>query len=183
MAVPTERFGKLLKKNGRVPHSVRSGLRTRLDEPRRWRNPRCHRAWFGFSGDGSGVLSHYYGEGKGIVPFPPMVTMRTLADLRAKVVDAAIRVAETSCLNGFRSHVEAISSMIPATFRETGSRTKSSSNLPPPRRPAFMMPGNTTPQPLSPCVKACRWSDYSLNLCFLYTTIGGHSVNSRLSNQ
>ena len=96
----TERFGKLLKEDGRVPHAVRAGLRERLDELRRWRNALCHGAWFGFSGDGAGVLSHYYREDKRIARFPPMVTEQMLADLRARIVDATLRVAEASSVAG-----------------------------------------------------------------------------------
>ena len=96
----TERFGNLLKEDGRVPHAVRAALRERLDELRRWRNALCHGAWFGFSGDGEGVLSHYYREGKRIARFPPMVTGQKLADLRARIVDATLRVAEASSVAG-----------------------------------------------------------------------------------
>ena len=103
MYVLTERFGKLLKEDGRVPHTVRTGLRARLDELRHWRNALCHGAWFGFSGDGAGVLSHYYREGKRIVQIPPTVTLQDLADLRARIVDATIQVAETSSVAGSSS--------------------------------------------------------------------------------
>ena len=96
----TERLGKLLKEDGRVPHAARADLRKRLDELRHWRNALCHGAWFGFSGDGAGVLSHYYREGKQIVRFQPTVTMQDLADLRARIVDATLRVAETSSVAG-----------------------------------------------------------------------------------
>ena len=103
MYVLTERFGKLLKEDGRVPHAVRADLRKRLDELRHWRNALCHGAWFGFSGDGAGVLSHYYREGKRMVQFPPMVSVQDLADLRARIVDATLRVAETSSVAGSSS--------------------------------------------------------------------------------
>ena len=96
----TERFGKLLKEDGRVPHAVRTDLRKRLDELRHWRNALCHGRWFGFSADGTGVLSHYYREGKRIVQFQPTVTVQNLADLRARIVDATLRVAETSSVAG-----------------------------------------------------------------------------------
>ena len=103
MYVLTERLGKLLKKDGRVPHAVRADLRKRLDELRHWRNALCHGAWFGFSGDGAGVLSHYYREGKRVVKFPTMVTLEDLADLRARIVDATLRVAEMSSVAGSSS--------------------------------------------------------------------------------
>ena len=50
----TERFDELLREDGRVPHTVRTDLRGRLDELRTWRNALCHGAWFGFSGAGAG---------------------------------------------------------------------------------------------------------------------------------
>ena len=103
MYVLTERLGKLLKKDGRVPHADRADLRKRLDELRHWRNALCHGAWFGFSGDGAGVLSHYYREGKRVVKFPTMVTLEDLADLRARIVDATLRVAEMSSVAGSSS--------------------------------------------------------------------------------
>ena len=103
MYVLTERFGKLLKEDGRIPHAVRTDLRKRLDELRHWRNALCHGAWLGFSGDGAGVLSHYYRDGKRIVQFPPMVAVQNLTDLRARIVDATLRVAETSSVAGTNS--------------------------------------------------------------------------------
>ena len=95
-----DRFDELLRQDGRVPHTVRTELRGRLDEIRTWRNALCHGAWFGFSGAGAGVLSHYYREGNRIVQFPPMVTLKDLADLRARTVDATTRVAEASSVAG-----------------------------------------------------------------------------------
>ncbi len=94
------RFDKLLKKDGRVPHTVRSELRRQLDELRHWRNALCHGAWFGFSGDGAGVLSHYSMKNKRVMQFPPMVTLNDLAELRGRVVDATIRVEETASVAG-----------------------------------------------------------------------------------
>ena len=96
----TERFDELLREDGRVPHTVRTELRGRLDELRTWRNALCHGAWFGFSGAGAGVLSHYYRERKRTVRFPPMVTLKDLVDLRARIVDATIRVVEASAVAG-----------------------------------------------------------------------------------
>ena len=95
-----DRFDELLREDGRVPHTVRTELRGRLDEIRTWRNALCHGAWFRFSGAGAGVLSHYYREGKRIVQFPSMVTLKDFADLRARIVDATIRVAEASSVAG-----------------------------------------------------------------------------------
>ena len=95
-----DRFDELLRKDGRVPHTVRSELRGRLDELRTWRNALCHGAWFGFSGDGAAVLAHYYREGKRVIQFPPMVTLQNLAELRGRIVDATIRVAEASSVAG-----------------------------------------------------------------------------------
>ena len=43
----TEWFGKLLKEDGRVPHTVLTGLSSRLAELRHWLNALCHGAWFG----------------------------------------------------------------------------------------------------------------------------------------
>ena len=94
------RFDELLRKDGRVPHTVRTELHGRLDGLRTWRNALCHGAWFGFSGDGAGYLSHYYREGERVVQFPPMVTFQNLADLRGGIVDATIRVVEASSVAG-----------------------------------------------------------------------------------
>ena len=44
MRVLTGRLVKLLKKDGRVPHTVRANLRERLDALRPWRNALCHGA-------------------------------------------------------------------------------------------------------------------------------------------
>ena len=96
----TERFDELLREDGRVPDTVRTDLRGRLDELRTWRNALCHGAWFGFSGAGAGVLSYYYRERKRTVQFPPMVTLKDLVDLRARIVDATIRVVEASAVAG-----------------------------------------------------------------------------------
>ena len=103
-----DRFDELLRVDGRVPHTVRTELRGRLDEIRTWRNALCHGAWFGFSGAGAGVLSHYYREGKRIVQFSPMVTLKDFADLRARIVDATIRVAEASSVAGSGSTIAVI---------------------------------------------------------------------------
>ena len=103
-----DRFDELLRKDGRVPHSVRTELRGRLNELRTWRNALCHGAWFGFSGDGGGFLSHYYREGERVVQFPPTVTLQNLADLRGRIVDATIRVVETSSVAGSGSALAAV---------------------------------------------------------------------------
>ena len=94
------RFDKLLKKDGRVPHTVRNELRKQLDELRHWRNALCHGAWFGFSGAGAGILSHYYMKNEQVTRFPPTVALKDLAELRARVVDATIRVEETASVAG-----------------------------------------------------------------------------------
>ena len=103
LLVVTERFGKILKKDGWVPRTVRADLRRRLDELRPWRNALCHGAWLSFSGDGAGVLSHYYSEGERIVQFQPRVTVKDLADLRVRIVDATIRIIEVSSVAGSNS--------------------------------------------------------------------------------
>ena len=108
MDVLTSRFGKLLKKNGRVPHAVRTALRRRLDELRPWRNALCHAAWLGLDADGSGVLDHYYMEDKRVMRFQSRVTLKNSADLRARIVDATIRVAEASCVAGSTSALAAV---------------------------------------------------------------------------
>ena len=95
-----KRFDDLLRKDGRVPHAVRTDLRRRLDELRPWRNALCHGAWFGFSGDGAGHLSHYYREGERVMQFPPKVTLQDLAELRGRIVNATIRVVEASSVAG-----------------------------------------------------------------------------------
>ena len=103
MHVLTGRFGKLLKKDGRVPHNVRTDLRRRLDELRLWRNALCHGTWFGYSEDGAGVLSHYYKEGDRIIRFQPLVTLNEFADLRARIVDTIIRLTEAASIAGYDS--------------------------------------------------------------------------------
>lgn len=108
MLVLTDRFIKLLKRDGRVPHAVRVELRTRLDELRPWRNALCHGAWFGFSGDGAGVLSHYYKDGDRVMQFPPAVAIEDLADLRARTVDTIVRVSEAASVAGYHSVVAAV---------------------------------------------------------------------------
>ena len=57
MYVLTEGLGKLLMEGGRIPHTVRTGLRARLDEHMHSRNELRYGAWFGFSGDGAGTAS------------------------------------------------------------------------------------------------------------------------------
>ena len=59
--------------------------------------------WFGFSGDGAGVLSHYYREGQRIVQFQPRVTLKDFADLRVRIIDATIRVTVASSVAGSNS--------------------------------------------------------------------------------
>ena len=54
------------------------------------------------------MLSHYYREGKRIVKFPTMVTLEDLADLRARIVDATLRVTETSAVAGSSSALAVI---------------------------------------------------------------------------
>ena len=93
-----KRFDELLRKDGRFPHTVRTELRRRLDELRTWRNALCHGAWSGFSAAGAGVLSHYCRERKQTVQSPPMVTLKDLVDLRARIVNATIRVVEASAV-------------------------------------------------------------------------------------
>ena len=117
----TDRFDGLLREDGRVPHTVRTELRGRLDEIRTWRNALCHGAWFGFSGAGAGVLSHYYRKGKRIVQFPPMVTLKDLADLRARIVDATIRVVEASSMTGSDSTLAAV---LPRKFEPRNREAK-----------------------------------------------------------
>ena len=70
-----KRYDELLRKDGRVPHTVRTELHRRLDGLRTWRNALCHGAWFGFSGDDAGYLSHYYRDGERVVQFSPTVTL------------------------------------------------------------------------------------------------------------
>ena len=108
MHVLTGRLGELLKKDGRVPHAVRTDLRRQLDELRPWRNALCHGAWLGVDSDGSGILSHYYKKAKRVVQFQPRVTLKDLADLRARIVDATIRVAEVSGVAGSNSVLAAV---------------------------------------------------------------------------
>ena len=48
------------------------------------------------------------GKDKRIVQFPPMVTLKDLADLRARIVDATIRVVEASSVTGSGSTLAAV---------------------------------------------------------------------------
>ena len=113
MRVATDRFVRLLKEGGRVPHTVRDEIRSQLEELRRWRNALCHGAWHGFSGDGAGVLSHYYMEKKRVVRFPPMVAVKDLADLRARIVDTIVRITEAASVAG---HDSAIAVVLPRRY-------------------------------------------------------------------
>ena len=96
----TRKLDEILEEDRRIPHAVRTDLVKQLDELRPWRNALCHGAWFGFSGNGSGVLNHYY-MSKGIpVNFPPMVSVGDLAEVRARAVNATIRLVETASMAG-----------------------------------------------------------------------------------
>ena len=94
------RFEKLLSRDGRVPYAVWSEFWKWLDEHSQWRNAFCHGFWFGFSGDGASVLSHYVTKDKQVMRSPPMVARMDLAELRGRVVDATIRVYETASVAG-----------------------------------------------------------------------------------
>ena len=100
MRVLSDRFIKLLGKDGHVPHAVRVQLRARLDGLIPWRNALCHGVWFGFSGDGAAVLSHLYRDGDLVMQFPARVTVEELARLRARTVDAVVRVSEAAAVAG-----------------------------------------------------------------------------------
>ena len=103
LRVLTDRLGKLLKKDSRVPHSVRTDLSRELDELRPWRNALCHGAWFGVESDGAGSLCHYYKEEGLVLRFQSRVTLRELIDLRARIVDTIFRLAEVSGVAGSNS--------------------------------------------------------------------------------
>ena len=91
-------FARTLKEDGKVPHGVREDLVERLSELRPWRNALCHGAWLAFREDGSGELRHYY-KFEGVpVAFPPEVTLEDLREIRAKAVDATIRLAEAASI-------------------------------------------------------------------------------------
>ncbi len=100
MHVLAERFAKILRKDGRVPHAARTDLRNRLGDLRPWWNALCHGAWLGVDADGTGVLCHYYKKDNLILQFQPRVTLKELADIRARIVDVTIRVTETSAVAG-----------------------------------------------------------------------------------
>lgn len=107
MRALTDRLGKLLKEDGRVPHTVRKELVGRLEEVRPWRNALCHGAWFGVDSDGRGVLSHHYRKERLVHRFQPRVTRKDLSGLRARIVDAIIRVVEVSAVVGSGSALAA----------------------------------------------------------------------------
>lgn len=103
LGVLTDRFMKLLEKDGRVPHAARAELCQQMNELRPWRNALCHGAWFGVSGDGDGVLCHFYKENNRIVRFPAMVSLKDLASLRVRLVDIILRVSESASIAGYNS--------------------------------------------------------------------------------
>ena len=92
----TDRLDKLLQEDRRVPHAVRADLRKCLDALGRWRDALCHGPWFGFSGDGAGLLPRYHTEGSRIVRFPPLANVRKLAGRRARIRNASPRAASPS---------------------------------------------------------------------------------------
>ena len=96
----TLEIDRTLKEDSRVPHGVREDLVERLNDLRPWRNALCHGAWLGFGKDGSGVLCHYYKSDGIPVNFRPAVSLRDLADLRARIADTTIRLAEVASLAG-----------------------------------------------------------------------------------
>ena len=104
----TVRLGKLLEEDDRVPQAVREELVGRLEEVRPWRNALCHGAWFGVDSDGRGVLSHHYRKEGLVHRFQPRVTCEDLSGLRAKIVDAIIRVVEVSAVVGSGSGLAAV---------------------------------------------------------------------------
>lgn len=108
MRALTRRLGKLLKEDGRVPHAVREELVGRLEEVRPWRNALCHGAWFGVDSDGCGVLSHHYRKEGLVHQFQPSVKREELSGLRARIVDATVRVAEVSAVVGSGSALAAV---------------------------------------------------------------------------
>ena len=108
MGAATNRFLSLLKKDGRVPESVRDELRAQFDELRRWRNALCHGAWFRVSGDGAGALWHHYKENKQVVRFPPTVTSNDLAELRARILENMLRISEAASVTGYDTVVAAV---------------------------------------------------------------------------
>ena len=112
----TNAFRDVLEKNDSVPRHVVKDLIDRLEDLRPWRNALCHGAWLSFSGDGSGVLHHYYrSEHANPKLFPqnpsrfrPQVTQQDLADVRARTVEATIRVAEAASMAGAGSALTAL---------------------------------------------------------------------------
>ena len=106
----TNTFLDVLKKNDALPHHVVQDLIDRLEDLRHWRNAVCHGAWLGFFGDGSGVLHHYYRQedaNKSRFPqnpsrFKTKVSQRDLADVRARAVEATIRVVQAASMAGGR---------------------------------------------------------------------------------
>ena len=78
LRVLTDRLRKLLKKDSRIPHSVRADLSRELDELRPWRNALCHGAWFGVDSDRAGCLAHFYKREGRVRRFKSRVTQRDL---------------------------------------------------------------------------------------------------------
>lgn len=102
------KFCHVLKENDAIPHHVVEDLIDRLEDLRHWRNALCHGAWLGSFGDGSGVLHHCYRPehaNKSPIPqnpprFKAKISLQDLADVRARTVEATIRVAEAASMAG-----------------------------------------------------------------------------------
>ena len=97
----TDELGRVLAEDGRVPHAVREDLVKRLEELRPWRNALCHGAWLDFAnGSNSGTLYYLYRHDGVPTPFPPVISLMDLLEIRARTTDITFRAAEAASVAG-----------------------------------------------------------------------------------
>ena len=101
MGALTGRLEAILKEDTRIPHCARTELIERLNELRSWRNALCHGSWSFLNKDGSGRLQHYKRlDGMPWTFSPNVFSVEDLDDLRMRVADIALRVAEIASVAG-----------------------------------------------------------------------------------
>ena len=72
-----------------------------LNELRSWRNALCHGSWSFLNKDGSGGLNHYQKlDGIPSVFSPNVIAVDDLDDMRMRVADTCLRVAEIASVAG-----------------------------------------------------------------------------------
>ena len=98
MGALTCKLNRGLREDGRVPHTVRENLISKLSELLPWRNALCHGAWISIDKDGSGHLEHPHLEEGVPVSDEQIFTLNNLSDLRARTVDITFRIAEIASI-------------------------------------------------------------------------------------